>query len=170
MTSSRPLGSSIAVGSSNTIQSGSMAIIPAIAIRCFCPPESLYGACVRYSYISTAFSARSTRSRISAGGTPKFSGPNATSSSTMLATNWLSGFCSTKPTRRRISNFKSSSSVSMPSTYTLPPLGRSIALKCFAMVDLPEPLCPSSATNSPFFTWRETSSMTIFSGSPSCSS
>ena len=62
----------------------------------------------RYSYMPTAFRASSTRRRISSGGTPRFSGPKATSSSTTPATSWLSGFCSTNPTRRRTSSWVSS--------------------------------------------------------------
>ena len=40
--SSRPLGSSIAVGSSKMMHSGFMATTPAIAILCFCPPAVSY--------------------------------------------------------------------------------------------------------------------------------
>ena len=57
MTSLRPFGSSMAVGSSNTMHFGSIATTPAIATRCFCPPESLFGECVRYFVIPTALSA-----------------------------------------------------------------------------------------------------------------
>ena len=45
MTSLRPMGSSMAVGSSSTMIFGSMAMTPAMATRCFCPPESRWGAC-----------------------------------------------------------------------------------------------------------------------------
>ena len=38
-TSRRPEGSSMAVASSSTIHAGSMAMTPAMATRCFCPPE-----------------------------------------------------------------------------------------------------------------------------------
>ncbi len=50
-TSRRPTGSSMAVGSSRTTQRGCMARTPAMATRCFCPPESRCGACSRYSYM-----------------------------------------------------------------------------------------------------------------------
>ena len=53
------------------------------------------------------------------------------------------------PTRRRISSRHASSRVSIPSTYTAPPEGRSTAFICFASVDLPEPLCPSTTTKLP---------------------
>ena len=103
-TSARPMGSSMAVGSSSTMHRGCMAMTPAMATRCFCPPESRWGACSRYSYMPTAFRASSTRRRISSGGTPRFSGAKATSSSTTLATIWLSGFWNTMPTVRRMSS------------------------------------------------------------------
>ena len=65
------------------------------------------------------------------------------------------------PTRRRMSSRSSSSQVSMPSTYTLPDVGRRMALKCLARVDFPDPLWPSTATNSPGRTDRETPSSTV---------
>ena len=92
MTSRRPPGSSMAVGSSMSSTSGSMARAPAMATRCFCPPESMCGALAAYFCMPTARSAASTRSRISCGFTPRFSRPKATSSSTIVATIWLSGF------------------------------------------------------------------------------
>ena len=97
----------------------------------------------------TVRSASSTRRRISSEGTPRFSGAKATSSSTTFATIWLSGFWNTMPTVRRTSRSRASSEVSMPSTYTLPEVGSSMAFMSFASVDLPEPLCPSTATKLP---------------------
>ena len=67
----------------------------------------------------------------------------------MVVTSWLSGFWNTSPTRRRISSVCASSRVSMPSTSTWPAVGSSRALRCLASVDLPEPLCPTIARNSP---------------------
>ena len=49
MTWARPWGSSMAVDSSSTRQSGRMAITPAMATRCFWPPLNLYGAASRFS-------------------------------------------------------------------------------------------------------------------------
>ena len=46
-TSARPMGSSMAVGSSSTTHRGRMAMTPAMATRCFCPPERRWGACSR---------------------------------------------------------------------------------------------------------------------------
>ena len=85
MTSARPPGSSIAVGSSSTMHFGFIAITPAIATRCFWPPESLFGELSRYSHMPTAFRAFRTLSQISFVGTPIFSGPNPASSSTTEA-------------------------------------------------------------------------------------
>ena len=93
--------------------------------------------------------ASSTRARISTGGTPRFSSAKATSSSTTVATIWLSGFWNTIPTFWRISNSLSSSAVEMPSTVTVPAAGSKMALKCLASVDLPQPFAPSTATYSP---------------------
>ena len=68
MTSLRPLGSSMAVGSSNTMHLGCMASTPAIDTLCFCPPDSLFGEYFRYSYIPTARKLSSTRCQISSVG------------------------------------------------------------------------------------------------------
>ena len=53
------------------------------------------------SDIPTVAKASSTRFLISSDGIPRFSGPKATSSSTIVATSWLSGFWNTIPTRLR---------------------------------------------------------------------
>ena len=50
-TSFLPFGSSIAVGSSSTIHFGRIAMTPAIATLCFCPPDNLFGEWWRYSII-----------------------------------------------------------------------------------------------------------------------
>src|SRR3989442_6523784 len=125
-----------------------------MATRCFWPPESRCGSCWRYSAISTTRRASSTRATISAGGSPRFSGPKATSSSTTVATSWLSGFWKTMPTRCRISDSAPRSLVFMPSTNTSPSVGSSRAFRCLARVDLPDPFPPTMATNSPRSTVR----------------
>ena len=98
ITSSRPSGSSILVASSKIIISGRRATTPAMATRCFCPPESLAGSRLAKSIIRTFSSASCTRITISSLGIPWFSRPKATSSSTVDPTNWLSGFWKTIPT------------------------------------------------------------------------
>ena len=82
----------MAVASSAISTEGSMARMPATATRCFCPPESMWGAESAYLLICTAARADSTRGYISSVGTPMFSSPKATSSLTTVATIWLSGF------------------------------------------------------------------------------
>ena len=127
-----------------------MASTPAMDTLCFCPPDSLLGECLRYSYMPTAFRLSSTLSQISFVGMPMFSGPNPTSSSTTWPMIWLSGFWNTIPARWRMSQTRSCSEVFMPSTQTVPSVGFRITLKCLASVDLPDPLWPRMATNSPF--------------------
>ena len=68
-----------------------------MATRCFCPPESMDGEDSARSRMPTSVSASSTRLRISSEGTPRFSSPKAQSSSTTVATIWLSGFWNTMP-------------------------------------------------------------------------
>ena len=140
------------------MQSGFIANTPAIAIRCFCPPDNKWGPCSLYSVILTAANAASTRCLISALGIPKFSGPKATSSSTTAATIWLSGFWNTIPTCWRIFQICASSRVSKPHTLICPSLGCNSTLKCLASVLLPLPLVPMIQTNSPCLMDRLTSS------------
>ena len=157
-TSLRPLGSSIAVGSSSMMHLGCMAITPAMETLCFCPSDSLFGENLRYLYIPTAFRLSSTRAQISSVGIPIFSGPNPTSSSTTWPMIWLSGFWKTIPASCLMFHRSFSSFVSIPSTHTVPSVGYKIALICFASVDFPEPLCPRTAIKSPCCTSRSTSS------------
>ena len=75
------------------------------------------------------------------------------------------------PASFRISKIFSSFAVSFPSTQTVPSLGISNAFKCFAKVDLPEPLCPSTAINCPSSTSILTSSSaSVTSCTSPCSS
>ena len=147
MTSRRPFGSSIAVGSSIIMHFGFIATTPAIATRCFCPPESLLGEYSRYAVIPTASSASPTRCQISSVGTPRCSGPKPTSSCTTVPIIWLSGFWKIIPAFCLMSQSLSSSCVDISSTYTAPSVGSKSALICFARVDLPEPLWPRIAIN-----------------------
>src|SRR5688572_31077085 len=155
-TSCRPSGSSMAVDSSRTMHRGRIARTPAIATRCFCPPDSWCGARWRSSCASTAASAKSTRLRTSARARPRFSGPNATSSSTSVATIWSSGSWNTTPTTWRIARCKDVSRVDMPFTSTSPRPGRSSPFMSFARVLFPEPLWPMTASHSPSVTSSET--------------
>ena len=161
MTSFRPTGSSIAVGSSRMMHWGCMAMTPAMDTRCFWPPERWSGEYFLYSSIPTALRLSSTRSQISEVGTPMFSGPKPTSSSTTWPIIWLSGFWKTMPALCLISQRRSSSAVFMPLTQTAPSVGYRSALKCFARVDFPEPLWPRIAMNCPFSTDMSTPSTAV---------
>ncbi len=50
----RPFGSSMAVGSSRMMHCGRIAMTPAMATLCFCPPDSLLGDFKRYAVMPTA--------------------------------------------------------------------------------------------------------------------
>ena len=149
ITSLRPDGSNIAVGSSSTIHFGFMASTPAIATLCFWPPDKWFGESLRLFSIFTILRASFTLFHISSVGTPIFSGPNPTSSSTTFATSWLSGFWNTIPVHCLILKILSSSAVFIPSTHKVPSVGHIRAFRCFASVDLPQPLCPTIDINSP---------------------
>ena len=62
------------------------------------------------------------------------------------------------------SSFRAESS--LPSTVTVPPVGRSRPPSMWSRVDLPEPEVPTTATNSPFSTVRSTPSRARTSVSP----
>ena len=142
----------MAVGSSNTIHSGSIAMIPAIATLCFCPPERWLGLASLCAIIPTPVRAAVILVQIFFGSTPRFSGPKAVSSSTVVPTIWLSGFWNTIPALCLTSKSVRSSFVSIPLIYTAPSVGINNPLICFASEDFPEPFFPRIATNSPFST------------------
>ncbi len=152
--SARPRGSSMADASSRTTTRGFIASALAMASRCFCPPESALVSRVRVESSPTASSAASILSFISAEGTPRFSGPNATSSSMMLATIWSSGFCSTSAAWDRMGTAFSRSAVSRPNVTTAPSCGMRSAFTCLASVDLPDPFAPTMHTSEPCSTLR----------------
>ena len=149
--------------------SGRIARTPAIATRCFCPPLSLLTGRSAYSIMPTLSRAEYTLSTISSRGSPIFSGPNATSSSTIVATVWLSGFWKTMPTFLRTSKAvisfpspslrlpASTSLVLMPSTTTCPDLfvGKNKPLSSLDSVLLPLPFIPTNATKLPFSTEKD---------------
>ena len=143
--SSLLVGSSIAVASSRISMSGRIARAPAIASFCFCPPDNAVVSLFLYSYNPTSLRAWSTRSLNSGLGTPRFSGPKATSSSIMVPTIWLSGFWKTQQQWDLMSQNSSSSPASFPKMTTLPLSGTSRISIIFASVDLPEPLLPKIA-------------------------
>lgn len=99
--------------------------------------------------MQTALSEASTRLAISGWGTQRFSGPNATSSATMLVTIWSSGCWNTLVHRLLIASAAPSSEVFTPNTRTSPALGSASAFMSCSKVDLPEPLPPRMHTYCP---------------------
>ena len=152
--SSRPAGSSPAVGSSRIMTSGRIAMTPAIAARRFCPPESSNGEASKESSGKwTFFRASYARSAASLSSSPWFFGPNFTSSRTVVSKSWCSGYWNTIPTLVR--NFclsKSLSDMSFPLKYICPSVGAISPLNVWIIVDLPLPVCPMMPIKSPLFT------------------
>ena len=153
-TAARPAaGSRFAKGSSNSSTSTSSTSTPAIATRCFCPPESSCGEDARRSWIPTMEAACCTRCGICAWGTCWFSRLKAMSSPTVRPTNCPEVSCSTVPTRREVST-SGTEAGSLPHTRTVP-----VAVPRWwwgispfsteSRVDLPEPDAPITATFSP---------------------
>src|SRR5215211_3074027 len=155
--SRRPAASSIEVGSSRSRTSGSSARSPARATRCFSPPERVWGSRRSYPSRPTAWIASPTRSRISSRSTPRFSSPNATSSSTNGATSPFSGFWKSMPTLFRTS--KGAVAGSSCPTRTEP----ESALRRPTRVDLPPPLGPTTPTYSPVCNSKVTSASAALS-------
>ena len=91
----------------------------AIATFCFCPPESVAISRPRSSGMPTVSRAPVRRASIWSWGTPKFSRPKSSSSSTLEATICVSMSCRTLPTTREMS-VSVTSQVSRPSTYAAP--------------------------------------------------
>ena len=148
------MGSSMAVGSSSTMHSGLHGDDARNGHPLLLSAGEQMGRVLRgKSYIPTALQGLvHPAADLLPGGTPRFSGAKATSSSTTLATIWLSGFWNTMPT------VLADVQQSVPRRWypcrppdTLPPLGSRMALKCLARVDLPQPLWPSTATKLPRF-------------------
>ena len=167
-TRAAPGGSSIAVGSSSSSTPGRSASTPARASRCRCPPDRC--AVERSSATSspTASSASRTRPQISAGGTPWFSRPKATSSPHRDSTVCACGSCSSRPVaawppdpvtaRVRASRAGTPSTSRLPSSSPVPcSLPSSRPASPASRVDFPAPLGPSSSTRSPGSTSRSTS-------------
>src|SRR5215211_361340 len=157
----RPAASSIVVGSSRSRTSGSRARSPARATRCFSPPERVWGSRRSYPSRPTAWIASLTRSRISSRSAPRFSSPNATSSSTNGATSPLSGFWKSIPTLFRTSNGSDAGS-SCP-TRTEPESALRRPLRRRTRVDLPPPLGPTTPTYSPVCNSKVTSASAALS-------
>ncbi len=90
-----------------------------MATFCFCPPESVAMSRERRSAMPQAPRAQARRASTWSRGTPKFSSPKRSSSSTPAATIWESMSCRTDPTTRETS-VRPTSQVSMPSMVAVP--------------------------------------------------
>ena len=97
---SAPSASSWDVGSSSTSSRGVIASAEARATRWRWPPDRVAMRRFPSGEIPITASASSTRWRIEAGGSPRFSGPKATSRRTVARTNWASGSWKTRATWR----------------------------------------------------------------------
>ncbi len=91
-------GSKLANGSSKRSACTFSTITPARLTRCFCPPESSWGAYSRWWSISTSFATSFTVSFMSSCGTQSFSSAKAMSSPTVSPINCPSVSCRTVPT------------------------------------------------------------------------
>ena len=149
--SSRATGSSPATGSSSTRMRGSMASTPANATRRCWPPDSSKGLLSPSSAMSrrTLSRAASTRRSTSSAGSPRLRGPNATSSRTVAANSWYSGYWNTRPTLPRQACAARLSARSCPSSSTRPRVGCTRPFMCWMRVLLPLPVCPAMPRNSP---------------------
>lgn len=147
-TSTTPAGSRFAVGSSSRMSPGSIAITPASARRCFCPPDSSEVDCDKRRFSPTASSAVRTRGQIWSRSTPKFSMPKAMSSPTRDRITWESGSWSTMPIRWRCSPGVAPSTSRLPVCRPSSAPPSRPAMPC-SRVDFPAPDGPSSSTRSP---------------------
>ena len=154
----RAFGSRPAAGSSSTSTSGSMASTPANATRRCWPPESSKGlrAAISSGLSPTMRRDRSTRLETSSSESPRLRGPKATSSATVAAKSWFSGYWNTTPTRPRTSLAAPFSAMLLPKATTRPLVGCRMPFMCWMRVDLPDPVCPAMPKNSPLRTLRET--------------
>ena len=149
------------LGSSRSSTAGRMASTPASAARRFSPPESWNGTRSAASAIPTARSASPARARASSGVAPRFSGPKATSSSTVGLKSWSSGFWNTTPTVCGSLLRCAGSAGSSPLTDASPGLPGSTPHSRRNSVVLPAPLGPTSATHSPGSTANVTPSRAV---------
>ncbi len=148
--------SSIEIGSSKTMHSGSIAMTAARFTNCFCPPLRRLIFRSLNPVVPSIFRYLSIRRSISGFGTPKFSRPNTMSSSTVSPIAWASGFWNTIPIDLLITSRFSKSLVGFPFTRTTPFWGSSRPFRSRANVVFPEPLAPTMPIHSPFLIWIST--------------
>ena len=151
-TSRAPAGSRLAVGSSSSTTPAPIAITPAKARRCFCPPDRRSVGKSKSTNGPTRSLAAATRRQISSLGYARFSQPKAISSPTRAEITCESGSCNTSPTGMEcpgsstapVESSKRISPVRVPSSSE--PSTPAIAAR---KVDFPDPESPQSNTRSP---------------------
>ena len=137
-----------------------MASVAAMAVRCFCPPDSVTVAACRSPPSPVTSRHQSTRAAISGCGRARFSGPNATSDCTVWLISWRFGFWNTMPTSWDASCGGSplsgrSPNITRPRSSPCTRDGIS-PHKASASVDLPHPEAPVTSTTSPGATPKST--------------
>ncbi len=143
-----PSGSRFAVGSSRTSRRECGASAPARASRCCCPPDRVVDCDRPNPPRPTSSSAPGTRSCIACRCQPRFSRPNATSSSTRSITSWSPGSWKTTPTGPPTSSTPSRRpGTSRPSS----------PARASTSVLLPDPEGPRTSRHSPGATSTSTS-------------
>ena len=152
-------GSRPALGSSRKSISGSRASARAIAARFFMPPERSLGILSAASRSPTRSSCMSASvRRAAAGRRVNSSSGSITFSSTFIDPNSAPDWYITPIFRNILARF--AGFISNPATETLPPSTGFNPIKCFMIVDLPQPLPPRSANTSPRDTEKFTSCRT----------
>src|SRR5512136_2051961 len=149
-------GSRSEVGSSRAMTRGRIATIPAMAMSRFSPPEREFGSLPARWGPPTASSASFALSRASSRVSPRFRGPNITSSSTVGAKSWSSASWKTTPTTLQREE-SSPSPRAFPLTMIFPSEGVRRPFRCSMRVDFPDPFGPQIATISSFITWKHMS-------------
>ena len=144
----------------------------ASATRCFCPLDSSSSRSASRCPTPHSVAARCTRSRVSAGSTPRFSDENATSSPTVPMKNWLRGSCITTPIRS-VRCRGAIACTSVPHTATTPCAtpGKNVPARPFTSrntVDLPSPDRPHSTVHAPGATVNDRSSTRLPTGAAPC--
>src|SRR5690606_6108237 len=144
-----------ASGSSRTRRSGRRTSARAMSTRCCWPPENTLTVSPARSARPTSSSASSARSRHRRGGRSRrlSSSPEETTSSAVAGVpDAAPTRCGTYPTRRH--GTCRASRTSTPKSSTVPDVTGVTVRSDFTRVDLPEPLAPRRATNSPSWTSR----------------
>ncbi len=152
-TAFRPTGSRSLVGSSSRSTFGRSAKSPAIASRCFSPPESVVGSRPSKPTRPTASSAAATRPGMSAGGTPVCSRPNTTSWVTSVEKSCASKSWNTMP-RTPASSPTLRSTIDAPAIRISPVTSAAVKhgtsrARQRMSVDLPAPVAPITRVSVP---------------------